>query len=139
MKHRNKIGLVFMLGIIALVAGVSAGYTAFTYEPTEEAAQELPEEGELPLGEYEDETLRGEAYGMNEDEPIEVEVVVEGGEITEIVIIDHAETEDMSDPAFEEIPQAVIETQSLDIDTVSGATKTSEGIIKAISEAFKQE
>lgn len=139
MKSRNKFGFVFMFGIVALVVAVSAGYTALTFQPIPEEDQKLPEIGEIPTGEYDDRTLEGKAYGANEEEPIKVEVVLSDGKIADIIIIDHAETPDISEPAFEHIPQAIIETQNIEVDTVSGATKTSEGIIRAVADAFGTE
>lgn len=68
--------------------------------------------------------------------PIEVEVTVEGGEITQVIILDHNETNGISDPAIEEIPAAITENNSTAIDIVSGATASSEGIIAAVNNAL---
>ena len=39
-------------------------------------------------------------------------------------------------PALEKMPAAILEAQSLAVDTVSGATRTSEGILKAVEAAL---
>ena len=67
---------------------------------------------------------------------IKVEVTVSNGAIENIVITDHAETEGLSDPAFEEVP-AESGTNSTDVDTVSGATVTSKAIISAVENALE--
>ncbi|OWZ83784.1 FMN-binding protein [Natranaerobius trueperi] len=76
-----------------------------------------------------------EGYGGN----IYVEVTIIDGEITDIEIIDHEESEGISDPAFERIPKEVIEEQGVEgVDVVGGATKTSEALIEAIEEALNE-
>ncbi len=107
---------VFMISIL-LVAGCNDA-------PTDE-----------PEGRYQDGTYSGSALGYID--VIELEVIVEGGEITAINIIDHDETEGIADPAFDETIADIIANQSTDgVDTVSGATATSEAIIKAVDEAL---
>ena len=85
--------------------------------------------------EYTDGTYEGTADGHNGE--IKVEVTVSNGAIENIVITDHAETEGLSDPAFEEVPAEIMETNSTDVDTVSGATVTSKAIISAVENALK--
>ena len=57
--------------------------------------------------------------------------------ITKIEVTGHAETAGISDAAFE-IPDAIIEYQSLGVDTVSGATLTSNAILNAVADCVKQ-
>ena len=66
---------------------------------------------------------------------ITVKVTIVDGKIEAIEVIDHKETAGISDPAFATIPQAVIEAQSTDVDTVSGCTLTSRALIQAIENA----
>ncbi len=84
---------------------------------------------------YEDGVHEGTGKGFGED--IKVEVEVKDGEIVSVEILEHNETPDISDPALEETPKAIVEAQSTEVDTVSGATVTSEGIIKAVEDALK--
>ncbi|WP_281653877.1 FAD-dependent oxidoreductase [Eggerthella sinensis] len=58
--------------------------------------------------------------------------------ITNIALTDHEETERVSDRAIEEVPAAIIEYQSLDVDTVTGATLTSAAIIAGVTDCVKQ-
>src|SRR5690625_2710836 len=85
--------------------------------------------------EYTDGTYEGTADGHNDS--LSVEVTVENGEISDIVITDHAETEGIADPAFEEVPAAIMESNSTDVDTVSGATVTSNAIMSAVENALE--
>lgn len=49
---------------------------------------------------------------------------MDGDKIAKIDVLSHNETSGISDPAFEQIPAAIIEAQSADVDVVAGATKT---------------
>lgn len=83
---------------------------------------------QVPEGNY-----RGEAT----DGPVKAVVVVEvkEGRIVSIVLEHHWTM--MGKPA-ERIPDDVIRTQSLQVDTVSGATVSSRAILKAIANALTQ-
>ncbi|MBR3020210.1 MAG: FAD-dependent oxidoreductase [Clostridia bacterium] len=80
-------------------------------------------------------TYTGEGTGNNQDVKIVVDVTFSDNGITDIKIVSHEETPGISDPAFGAIPEAVIAAQSLAVDTVSGATNTSKGILAAIEDA----
>ena len=80
--------------------------------------------------------LQGEGIGYNPDVPIRVEVTMDGNVITDITVLEHGETEGLSDPAFEQIPAAIIEAQSTNVDVVTNATATSEGIMQAVEDAI---
>jgi len=82
------------------------------------------------VSELEDGVYTGSAEGHNG--PIELEVTIENNEISDIVILNHSETEDLSDPAFEEVSAAIIENNSTDVDVVSGVTVTSDAITEAV-------
>ncbi len=56
----------------------------------------------------------------------------------EITIGKHGETTGISDAAFEKIPAAIIENQSLGVDTISGATYTSQAILDAVADCVTQ-
>ncbi len=84
---------------------------------------------------YKDGTHEGTGKGFGGD--IKVEVEVKDGEIVNVEILDHGETPNISDAAIEEIPKAIVEAQDTEVDTVSGATTTSKGIIKAVEDALK--
>ncbi len=125
---------------LAISACSPAGGEATQTQPTETtAAQETAgsEETEAPEAEgaYTDGEYTGSGVGMHSN--IEVSVTVEGGKITQIDILSQEETPGLSDPAFEQIPEAIIEAQSTDVDVVTGATMTSQGIIEAVASALE--
>ena len=101
-------------------------------EDTQTAA-DASEESE---GTYKDGTYEGEADGFGG--PIQVKVTVENGEITDIEVVS-AEKEDGAylTMAMDVIPN-LIEAQSADVDTISGATFSSNGIINAVEAALEE-
>lgn len=68
--------------------------------------------------------------------PIEVAVTVEGGKIAKVEVVSHSETAGISDPAFAEIPGAIVDAQSWEVEAVSGATFSSKGIAEAVKNAL---
>ena len=70
--------------------------------------------------------------------PVEVSVTVSDSKITEVKVVSHSETAGVSDRPIKEIPAAIVEYQSLAIDTVSGASYTSNAILTAAADAIKQ-
>ncbi len=80
-------------------------------------------------------TYTGTAEGKNGD--VTVEVVYENDEIKSVTVTDQSETEGIADPALEQIPEAIVKAQTPNVDTVSGATVTSEAIINATKAALE--
>lgn len=81
-------------------------------------------------------TYEATAKGHNAD--LKLSVTVDETSIKEINILEHNESPGISDPAFEKVPNEIIETQSVNVDSVSGATVSSMAIITAVTEAIKQ-
>lgn len=70
--------------------------------------------------------------------PVTVEVEVSDTEILSVKVTEHAETAGLSDTPIERIPAKIVEGQTLAVDTVSGATNTSNAILKAAEDALTQ-
>lgn len=87
-------------------------------------------------GEYKDGTYTGTANGFKPG--LTVQVTISGGKITKIDIVDHNETPSYARMPMQLIPNEIINNQSTNVDTVSGATRTSVGIINAVADALKQ-
>jgi len=80
---------------------------------------------------YSDGVYIGEATGYCPG--LTVSVVVHDNRVESIEIIEHNEQkESYFLPAFESIPSQIIEGQSLEVDTVSGSTYSSIGIVNAV-------
>ena len=119
MKKLLKSLIVFTM-IFALV-GCAA--TTDTPETTD-----TPKEG-MTAGSY-----VAVAKGFAED--MNVEVVVSDTEILEVNILENNETPEKAKPAFDVIPSAIVENQSILVDSVAGATMTSDGIKLAVEQAL---
>ena len=81
-----------------------------------------------------DGTYTGTGKGMHSN--IAVTVTVEDGAITSVTVDSQDETPGVSDPAFEQIPAAIVAAGNTDVDTVAGATLTSNGIFEAVNNAL---
>ena len=81
-------------------------------------------------------TYTGSAQGMHST--ITVDVTFSEDAITDITITDQNETRNVSTPALEMIPQRILESQSLAVDTISSVTMTSNGVINAVKDACEQ-
>lgn len=85
---------------------------------------------------YQDGVYAGEAEGFGG--PISLEVTVEEGKITAIEILS-AEKEDGAYFAMvQDVIPDIIEKQSADVDTISGATFSSTGIRDAVRQALEK-
>lgn len=81
-----------------------------------------------------DGTYTGVADGYSPE--LKVEVTVSDKKISDIQIVSHNETPGFYETAFEQVPSEIINKQNTDVDTVSGATYSSNGIINAVEEAL---
>lgn len=78
------------------------------------------------------------AVAMGHSGPVKVSTTITGGKIVEVKVLEESESKDISEVALERIPKAIIEKQSADVDTVSGATLISEAIINAVKQALAE-
>ena len=95
----------------------------------------VPEKKESGITLAENERI-GEAQGMGGT--LSVKVTMDGEKIAGVEVISHTETAGISDGAIEKIPAAIVEKQSTDVDTVTGATVTSKAIIEAVNAALAE-
>jgi len=80
--------------------------------------------------------FEGSSRGMQG--PIKVQITVVGARISEIKVLSTKETANVTKVAFERIPARIVETQSLKIDSVTGATWASNGIRNAVADAAQK-
>ena len=69
---------------------------------------------------------------------MKVKVTMDGDKIAKIEVLSHGETPDFWAKADPAVADAIIAAQSADVDTVSGATKSSEAIMAAVKDALSQ-
>ena len=68
-------------------------------------------------------------------EGLKVAVTLSDSAILKIEVLEDQETAP-GWPALEKLPEAIIAAQSLQVDTIAGATRTSEGILAAVKDAL---
>jgi len=130
MGRLTKYTVQMVLGSILVWALTVMVFTdSVTFSQPEETGDDVAVE------EFEDGTYTGTGEGFGG--PIEVEATVENNEIVSVDILSHSESPDISDPAIEEIPQAIVDSNSTDVDATSGATVTSEAIMDAVDLALE--
>lgn len=84
---------------------------------------------------YKDGAYFGNGEGFNGN--IQVAVMISNGDIASVIVMSKSDDADFFDSAVAVIDN-VIATQSTDVDTVSGATFSSRGILAAIDDALAQ-
>lgn len=85
---------------------------------------------------YKDGTYEGTGRGYRPN--LKVSVTIKNDKITDVQILSNNETPRYTTIPFDTIPKEIIESQSTDVDTVSGATRSSDGIIEAVEDALSQ-
>lgn len=77
---------------------------------------------------------QGQAEGVQGE--IVLEIKVEAGDIVDLEILAEQETEHLAQPAYKKLEKQLLRKQSADLDTVSGATYTSDAFMEAVQEAI---
>ncbi len=91
----------------------------------------------VEASDWDDGTFVATAVGYGGE--LELEVVIADGNITDITILEHEETESIAETPFENIPAQIIEEQDTEnVDVVTGATETSKAIISAVNSALEK-
>lgn len=85
---------------------------------------------------YKDGTYTGEGTGFRPG--LNVTVTVKGGKITGVTVGDNNETPRFSSEPIQVIPEEIVKAQSVNVDAVSGATRTSNGIMEAVTDALSK-
>ncbi|MFV0479160.1 MAG: FAD-dependent oxidoreductase [Anaerorhabdus sp.] len=69
---------------------------------------------------------------------VTVEVVMSDTAVESITVTEHNETRFVSDNAINNLPQDIVEAQSLDVDSYTGATISSNAVKRAVRDAITQ-
>ena len=77
-------------------------------------------------------TGEAEGYGGT----LKVTVTMNGEDITDVKVTEHHETQGVGTRALDALPDAIKQADSIDVDSVSGATITSQAIKEAVSQAL---
>lgn len=128
MKKRRKVWII--IGSIVILAAV---FIAIVIGSSQKNLERLAGEAipDIDLSEISDGLYEGSCSVF----PVfvKVEVVVEGHTITDIDLVEH---KNGKGSAAEAIPDMVVKAQSLEVDSISGATYSSKAILKAIKGAL---
>ena len=81
-------------------------------------------------------TYVGKATGNGGE--IKVEVTVADGKISDVKVLEHSETKGLGDSAMETIGEVIKNTNSTNVETVSGATVSSNAMMEAVKDALRQ-
>ena len=119
-------------------AGGTGAAPAETAPVQQPAVSQTGEAGDsqAPAGKYAAGSYTATATGMGE---LTVTVTIGDGDvITEVTVDGPGETAGIGTNAIEQLPGAIVEAQSAEVDTVSGATITSNAILTAASDCLAQ-
>lgn len=135
----------FWIRVVSLIAvvGILVEYNSVldAREKNEEIAKLKAQVTETQSAEsddsnYKDGTYQGEAEGFGGT--VAVEVTVEKGKITAVEIVSAQKEDGAYLSMAKDIIPKIIEAQSTDVDTISGATFSSTGIKNASQEALEK-
>lgn len=137
----NRLGgnAVSDIVVFGRIAGTGAeDYVAANGGHTEAEITVAEEEQAAPeaQGNFKDGVYEGTGKGNNGD--IKVEVTVKDGNIVSIELTEHGETEGIYEAAEKGVVADIIRTQTAEVDAVSGATNSSNGIMEAVANALKE-
>ena len=129
MKHKKLLSTLLACAMVISLA--ACGQTAEEGQSPAPSPSQTAEAGLYTPGTY-----TGTAAGRNGD--VTVEVTCSADAITAVTVTEHQETAGVADPAIEQIPEEIVEYQSLGVDAVTGATITSQAILDAAAAAIEQ-
>ncbi len=107
--------------------------TPGTSAPETSAPTSTPETS-APAATYKDGTYSAEEKGYAGQ--IKVDVTVKDKKISEVKIASHTETEGVGTKAIDQLPAKIVTANSAEVDSISGATVTSDAIKKAVAKAL---
>lgn len=125
------------LAVTAVAGLYYAGVLSYTPEANTDRSAVYAQTEPTSEGGYTDGTYTGTGKGFRGD--TKVTVTVENGVISDITVDSYKDDREFFSKAESSIISAVISSQSTDVDAVSGATFSSNGLIEAIKNALGEE
>lgn len=125
---------LYLIVFMVILSSTATGYFLIKKEHKEarELKIELIDFNDLKdgkfIGKYE-----GGIYGWRENE---IEIIIENGKLASLKFINSVE-KGRDNPAARELFERIISKQTLDVDAISGATLTTNGILKTVEIALK--
>lgn len=136
-RKKKKIGIILLVFALLIVAGIGGAYLLTESEHREGI--------NLPIANMDFDTLSDGIYRGNYEggrykwRANAVEISVDEGRLTGIELIDGKEA--LSPDVLDQLSDMyarVIDAQSLEVDTISGATITSKAYIKSVEDALRK-
>ncbi len=120
-------------GVLASGAGVALAEEAASSEADagEASGEVAASEDGVPAG-----GTATVGTGMGKHGNVHVEVVTDGGKIVRITVLDSRETSGLGDVAMEKLGKLIVDNQTLNVDSVSGATLSSAAFTMAVADAL---
>ncbi|TWH56904.1 uncharacterized protein with FMN-binding domain [Desulfitobacterium sp. LBE] len=120
-----------ILSVVFLVTGCGS-QAAETQSPGTQSPDTQPADTSA----YKDGTYQGSSdKGVHPG--LKVEVTVKDGKIAEVNVVENNETVGVGSIAVEQLPGKIVEAQSTDVDSVSGASLSSAAIKEAVDIALE--
>ncbi len=132
MTHEKKHRIIGIIGVLFLATALLLNVVLVNNAAKREQAKK---DAELAALSPDATALKGTAAGRNG--PVDVEVVTDGNEIFSVKVLNHTETDGIGTVAVDELPAAIVDQQSILVDSISGATVTSDAIKAAVADALK--
>ncbi|MBQ8925260.1 MAG: FMN-binding protein [Clostridia bacterium] len=128
---RNALAKAAVSGSANAAQGSGSSATAPSTTTTTRKPVSAGQAGQFP---YPDGTYEGEGEGRNDI--IRLAVTLKDGSITDISVLEHYEDEEPYFRNARQLLEDVKTAQSLNVDTVSGATLSSNGLLEALNDAL---
>lgn len=122
--------LISIILVFAMVLGLAACSSNAPKSPSD--SDNPPKD--TAAGVFKEGTYTGTAQGHNG--PVTVEVTVDKNSVKSIALKESAETNGIGDVAFDKVSKNIIDGQTLNIDSVSGATISSVAVLSAVKDAL---
>lgn len=123
--------LISMLFFFSACSQETASEPEITTESEYSAAVE-----NLEPSDYKDGVYTSSATGKKGK--VEVIVTIENGAISQIEIGENQETPRFMKKVSAQLPDEIIQAQSVNVDTVTGATATSNAVLRAVQDCLKE-
>lgn len=137
MRRRKKKRLLFIFSIV--IAFLILGTNMKNEKPHDAVATEVVSNedvfGKNP-GNLKDGVYRASNQGFIDY--ITVELVVRNGSISEFKVVEHNETTQIAETAMTDLTYEILKNHSPKVDVISGATETSQAIIKGARDTIRQ-
>lgn len=138
-RHEAQtVAIITPRGAAKTAAATTSGTSTAASNTTSSSAGSVPA---VPAAAYKDGTYTGsvaDAFYGN----IQVQVVVSGGKLTDVVFLQHPgdrrESIMINDQAMPLLKQEALQAQSAQVDGVSGATDTSQAFVQSLTVALSQ-